>query len=379
MKPLPLPLRVAAGLAVTAAERARELPKNLVGLPVTVASQVLQFSMRVQQHVTELAIKGDEALSSLQSVEETPSWATFDEDLPPVDDTSSGNNGYRPATVLRDVSESARDPWEQEERALAEDHLEGEFDSENGPENGPSSGGVNGTEPDAGATARRGGRADLRSVGGTGSGGYVGPGGDVESGGDVEFRGDVESAGAVQSGGDVESGGDIESGRDVETGADVEFRGTRSGGDAESTRPGSGGDVEVGGATARGDVEVTGTESGGDVETGPTSATEPSAERGTESTTPGTEAEGLGAAGPEGIGIEPEAIIGSAGLANYDELTLPQLRARLRRFTLEQLDQLLAYERTHENRPSFVGMLSRRIGNVQRLSEGDNGMDTPGR
>ncbi|MTD54198.1 lipid droplet-associated protein [Amycolatopsis pithecellobii] len=219
MKPLPLPLRVAAGLAVTAAERARELPKNLVGLPVTVVSHVLQFSMRVQQHVTELAIKGDGALSALRPTEETPSWATFDEDLPP----SPGHNGHQPAPVAREVADSARDPWEQEERALAEDHTEGEFDS------------VNGTQPVV-----------------------------------------------------------------TETG----------------------------------------------------------------------EVAGLGASGPEGLGIEPA---GLAGLANYDELSLPQLRARLRRFTLDELEELLTYERTHENRPSFVGMLARRISNIRRLSEGDNG------
>ncbi|KAA9162322.1 lipid droplet-associated protein [Amycolatopsis acidicola] len=217
MKPLPLPLRVAAGLAVTAAEHARELPKQVAGLPVTVFSQVLQFSMRLQQHVTELAIKGDEALSALRPVEETPSWATFDEDLaaddenpadaPPFSEPSAVKNGYRPVTVLKDVSESPRDPWEQEERALAEDHTEGEFDS-----------------------------------------------------------------------------------------------------DAE----------------------------------------------------PG-----------DGLGDGP------VGLANYDEMTLPQLRARLRRFSLEQLEELLAYERAHANRPSFVGMLTRRIGNVQRLAESD-GPDTAG-
>ncbi|HEX3780762.1 MAG TPA: lipid droplet-associated protein [Pseudonocardiaceae bacterium] len=80
MKPLPLPLRVAAGLAVTAVDRARHLPEKLAELPVTVVSQALQLSMRVQQQVTELAIKGDEALSTLRPVEEAPEWATFDED-----------------------------------------------------------------------------------------------------------------------------------------------------------------------------------------------------------------------------------------------------------------------------------------------------------
>lgn len=80
MKSLPLPLRVVAGLAATAVERAGKLPEEIAGLPVTVASQALQLSMRVQQHVTELAIKGDEALAGLRSVEEQPDWATFDED-----------------------------------------------------------------------------------------------------------------------------------------------------------------------------------------------------------------------------------------------------------------------------------------------------------
>ncbi|PXY26593.1 hypothetical protein DI005_35860 [Prauserella sp. PE36] len=191
MKQLPFPVRVAAGLAVTTAERVRDLPKQLTELPVTVASQVLQASMRVQQHVTELAIKGDDALSSLRPAEEAPSWATFDEDLeePP---STPAPNGHRPATAFDD-------PWGAEERALAEEHTEGEFDSPGAPSAGP------------------------------------------------------------------------------------------------------------------------------------------------------------------------------AGVTDYDSLTLPQLRARLRRYTLTQLEELLAYERDHANRPSFTGMLTRRIGNVRaEQAEGDS-------
>ncbi|RKT83389.1 hypothetical protein SAMN05421805_105125 [Saccharopolyspora antimicrobica] len=82
MSSFPLPVRVAAGLAATAVEQARRLPTTLLGLPVTVASQALQASMRVQQQITELAIKGDEALSVLSTPEEQPAWATFDEDEP---------------------------------------------------------------------------------------------------------------------------------------------------------------------------------------------------------------------------------------------------------------------------------------------------------
>ena len=66
MNPLPLPVRIAAGLVATAVEQARELPRLVVEFPVTAISQTLQTSMRMQQKVTELAIKGDRALGALR-------------------------------------------------------------------------------------------------------------------------------------------------------------------------------------------------------------------------------------------------------------------------------------------------------------------------
>jgi hypothetical protein len=84
MKPLPFPVRIAAGLVATAVEQARDLPRLVIEFPVTAVSQALQASMRVQQKVTELAIKGDRVLGTLRPVEEAPSWATFDEDEPPT-------------------------------------------------------------------------------------------------------------------------------------------------------------------------------------------------------------------------------------------------------------------------------------------------------
>jgi hypothetical protein len=219
MKSLPLPIRVAAGLAVTAVEQARTLPAKIAGLPVTVASQALQASMRVQQQVTELAIRGDEVLASFRPVEETPEWATFDEDVQDdgfdvakptpfdsafdrADDEQERRNGQ--------LSESGEtfatpDPWTQEEQALAEETGAHEF------------------------------------------GGYDAGDDGVDSG---------ESA-----------------------------------------------------------------------------------------------AEAVSRSLPEATG--------------YDELSLPQLRARLRRFSAEELAELLEYERAHGNRPSFVGMLTRRIATVR--------------
>ena len=115
MKPLPLPVRLAAGILATAVEQARDLPRQLAELPITAVSQTLQAGMRMQQRVTELAIKGDRALSVLQPVEEKPSWATFDDDLEEEygtdpydapteefrrDGASNGtSNGTRPRTV----------------------------------------------------------------------------------------------------------------------------------------------------------------------------------------------------------------------------------------------------------------------------------------
>ncbi|MDQ3989865.1 MAG: lipid droplet-associated protein [Actinomycetota bacterium] len=103
MSPLPLPVRLAAGLAATAVDQARKLPTQLAGLPVTVASRALQLSMRVQQHVTELAIKGDEVFASLREVDDTPPWARFDED----DDVHRGDGDIPPATVRTGPSAAA--------------------------------------------------------------------------------------------------------------------------------------------------------------------------------------------------------------------------------------------------------------------------------
>lgn len=75
-----MPLRVAAGLVAVTVEKAQQLPRQVVELPVTTVSQLMQISMRVQQRLTDLAIKGDRALSSLRPVQDNPSWATFDDE-----------------------------------------------------------------------------------------------------------------------------------------------------------------------------------------------------------------------------------------------------------------------------------------------------------
>ncbi|GAB3469595.1 lipid droplet-associated protein [Actinophytocola sediminis] len=220
MKSIPLPVRVAAGLAATAVEQARTLPAKLAGLPVTVASQALQVSMRVQQQVTELAIRGDEVLSSLSQAEETPEWATFDEDLEDDDRTDSHRTDG--------------DRTDDRARRSAFDRVTDDTDDD-----------TDDTDPE----------------------------------GDPE--GDTEAETATRSA----------NGFPADDPWVAEQRAL-----AEQT------------AAAERDL---------------------------------------------------------AAAENYDTLSLAQLRARLRRFTADELAELLDYERANANRPSFVGMLTRRIATVR--------------
>jgi hypothetical protein len=59
----------------------------------------------VQQKVTELAIKGDRALSTLRPIEERPRWATFDDE----DEEPPAPNGASTVTELRPAQEPSED------------------------------------------------------------------------------------------------------------------------------------------------------------------------------------------------------------------------------------------------------------------------------
>lgn len=76
----PFAARVAVGIAVTVVEETRKLPATALSLPMTAVSQLLQTTMRIQQKLTSLAIKGDAAFSWLYPPQEQPQWAVFDED-----------------------------------------------------------------------------------------------------------------------------------------------------------------------------------------------------------------------------------------------------------------------------------------------------------
>jgi hypothetical protein len=242
MKPLPMPIRIAAGLVATALEEVQELPRKLTEMPVTAVSGALQASMRLQQRITELAIKGDRALGALRPVPETPAWARFDED-----EDLAPRNGL--ANGLRSV-EMPRPPKVTPVRILPDPEPEDFFDEDDFPEAGIS--------------------------------------------------------------------------------------------ELPVPRP----------PVEHPDTELPAAE----VVSEPNTAAETS----TKTKTPGTKT-------PEPKTPEPTgkpAETGPPGLPEYESWTLPQLRGRFRALSLEQLERLLAWETTHQDRPPFVTMLSNRITSV---------------
>ena len=54
-----------------------------------------------------------------------------------------------------------------------------------------------------------------------------------------------------------------------------------------------------------------------------------------------------------------------APLPNYDELSIPSLRARLRNLDVAQLRQLVEYERAHADRADVITMFERRIAKLE--------------
>ncbi|WP_017545834.1 hypothetical protein [Nocardiopsis prasina] len=65
--------------------------------------------------------------------------------------------------------------------------------------------------------------------------------------------------------------------------------------------------------------------------------------------------------------VRKEAAPAAEDLAvpTYDELSLPSIRARLRKLTIEQVRDLRAYEVAHEARPEFIKMYDNRIAKLE--------------
>ncbi|NVN52912.1 lipid droplet-associated protein [Mycolicibacterium hippocampi] len=82
MATAPYGVRLLVGAAVTALEETRKLPQTILMYPMTVASQLAQMVMKMQQDVADLVNKGDETIDSLfPPKDEQAAWATFDDEV----------------------------------------------------------------------------------------------------------------------------------------------------------------------------------------------------------------------------------------------------------------------------------------------------------
>jgi hypothetical protein len=93
----PYGVRLLVGAAVTAVEETLKLPQSIAMYPMTLASNVAQMVMKMQQDLADLVIKGDSALEGLfPPKDEQPEWATFDEDATDTDtEAPSADSGER--------------------------------------------------------------------------------------------------------------------------------------------------------------------------------------------------------------------------------------------------------------------------------------------
>lgn len=81
MTSAPYGVRLLVGVAVTAVDETKKLPQTILMAPMTLASQLAQLVMKLQQELADFVIRGDATLEALfPPTDEQPEWAVFDED-----------------------------------------------------------------------------------------------------------------------------------------------------------------------------------------------------------------------------------------------------------------------------------------------------------
>jgi hypothetical protein len=310
--PIPPPLRAAAGLAALAIDSARKAPQQLLGLPVLAVSTALQASLKAQQAYAGLVARGDEVLGQLRGPQDA-SWATFDDE--PA--------GARPPSAFDAVPEDAgsADDIAVDLAAAPEDVV------------------VAGVADDIAAA-------------------------------------DLSDALIAEAGEDTTLIDEVDRELDPDTDADVlsladaaELRAEQAEADAVNVLGETEEDEEVSADAA---VDAALAEAGVDVVPFERDAGDDSRSNGRAPTTePGADLPA------DGMALAADAAAADAALAadspldgylaveppvsGYDELSIPQLRGRLRSLTLEQIEALLSYERANQSRPPYLTMLENRL------------------
>jgi hypothetical protein len=310
--PIPPPLRAAAGLAALTIDAARKAPQQLVGLPVLAVSTALQASLKAQQAYAGLIARGDEVLGQLRSRDDAP-WARFDDDEPAgararsafdaAPEPTEAADGMADVRAAEDVAD-ALSAAAAEEATLVEQvdrDLDPDLDAD--------------VVPLADARAEQA-EAEAEQA-------------------DAE-QADAEQTDAEQAEADTENVlGETEEDEVAAAGAALADAGLTV--------------VEL-------DVD-------------PSIADRPNGRPEGSGTEPGTDlpADGMALAADAaaaGAALAADIAVGGPGgppVAGYDDLSIPQLRGRLRGLSVEQVEALLSYERATRDRPPYLTMLENRL------------------
>ena len=295
--PIPPPLRAAAGLAALTIDAARKVPQQVVGLPVLAVSTALQASLKAQQTYAGLIARGDEVLGQLRRREDAP-WARFDDDEPA---------GARPPSAF----DAAPDP----------------------------------TEAADGVAEAADGVADALAA---------------EDLADALTAESVEEAALVE---EVER--DLDPDRDADVVELAEARAEQAEADTENVLGETEEDEVAAADAAFADAGLTVV----DLDVDAAAADRPNGRPEGSGTEPGTDmpADGMALAADAaaaGAALAADIAVGGPGgppVAGYDDLSIPQLRGRLRGLSAEQIEALLAYERATLARPTYLTMLENRL------------------
>ena len=296
--PIPPPLRAAAGLAALTIDAARKAPQQLVGLPVLVVSTALQASLKAQQTYAGLIARGDEVLGQLRRRDDAP-WARFDDEPAAGRPPSAFDAAAEPAEAADGVAD-----------ALADEDLSDALTAEAAEEVALIEQVERDLDPDRDADVIA--LAEARAV-------------------QADQADQAEQAEA-----DTENVlGETE--EDEVAAADAAF--------ADAGLSVIDLDVDPAGADRpNGRPEGSGTEPGIDMP-----------------------ADGMALAADAaaaGAALAADIAVGGPGgppVAGYDDLSIPQLRGRLRGLSLEQVEALLGYERATRARPPYLTMLENRL------------------
>ena len=296
--PIPPPLRAAAGLAALTIDAARKAPQQLVGLPVLVVSTALQASLKAQQTYAGLIARGDEVLGQLRRRDDAP-WARFDDEPAAGRPPSAFDAAAEPAEAADGVAD-----------ALADEDLSDALTAEAAEEVALIEQVERDLDPDRDADVIA--LAEARAV-------------------QADQADQAEQAEA-----DTENVlGETE--EDEVAAADAAF--------ADAGLSVIDLDVDPAGADRpNGRPEGSGTEPGIDMP-----------------------ADGMALAADAaaaGAALAADIAVGGPGgppVAGYDDLSIPQLRGRLRRLSVEQVEALLGYERATRGRPPYLTMLENRL------------------